>query len=468
MKTLPFLTLGLVSLKLLAQAPDIGTYPATAWASTNLLINRALEAGQVGQVIGFTGPGQVGVTTGGGGGGAPNAVLWYADKTMLPSGAAYGTVAIVTDRQAVPVAYQFSPQLMGVTITNLTIYDVTLWAAEQTQPPMAAFVTPREVENELYYYTLGVGTANVRHIAYVGDLSLAGATYRIESLQYTATAPVSLYAEALFTSVTYLTDTNVVENTTSAYEAFEGVAKGNKCLGYGHYGRGANLYMSGFSYTLLSNPALVGAVVRETGIWIPTTFTDAPSDGQTYARQNNTWLPITVPTGGGGLTSTEVFIDANEDTFPITHDYVYFTYPPGSWSLVGPNVLADGVDGQVITLLNENNANDPYSVGISDDVNGTDGIGSNIDTGASALTMQGRKFYTFTFSAASSLWVNSGVGLLTLPAPWPAPDANGVQLLPRHIKDQLLIELVPWLLSESSRIFTNGIPGTATNPIVVP
>ena len=53
------------------RSQDIGIYPSTAWASENLLINRTLETGQVGQAIGYVAPGSIGlVSLGSGGGGS--------------------------------------------------------------------------------------------------------------------------------------------------------------------------------------------------------------------------------------------------------------------------------------------------------------------------------------------------------------------------------------------------------------
>lgn len=75
MKTILFIV-GAIMVLATARSQDIGVYPSTTWASTNLLVNRALETGQVGQAIGYVAPGTVGVVDlGAGGGGRADVVI---------------------------------------------------------------------------------------------------------------------------------------------------------------------------------------------------------------------------------------------------------------------------------------------------------------------------------------------------------------------------------------------------------
>ena len=131
--------------------------------------------------------------------------------------------------------------------------------------------------------------------------------------------------------------------------------------------------------------------------------------------------------------------------------------------------MPDGVQGQTIWIINA----DPAvgnQLSILQDLNGTDATGSNmLYTGAtgSPIPLHAGQSRKFVFDSITSLWTDSHTSEIVnlLPAPWPPPDTNGVQLLSTRVKEQLLVELLPYLIE---RMGTNAPPGTPANPIVVP
>jgi hypothetical protein len=213
-------------------------------------------------------------------------------------------------------------------------------------------------------------------------------------------------------------------------------------------------------YTTLY-PSLVNGIGWQT---LADIYPDAPADGQLYGRKTNGWAVVT----GVTANSYQTLTDVTSQILPNAPTVVITLKSESVDLLTGEPVIPAGEPWQLLRIICDWTQADTKVQWTND--NGNDPLtGSNLYIGGS-LSAEFFKGYIhdLLWDPGANVWVYYGLqayaGPTTelLPAPWPPPDTNGVQLLSTRVKEQLLAELLPYLLE---RMGTNAPPGTAANPI---
>jgi len=166
------------------------------------------------------------------------------------------------------------------------------------------------------------------------------------------------------------------------------------------------------------------------------------------------WQQVSLESPGGGNTvSTQVFDSQADQVVPNANVIICDTGDLGAGMTITnqPSILP-GFQGQHIRLVIPNKTTAGFFGLNSDD--GSNGTGVRLGTTSRSLARYGSLGLYFD----GVMWVESdwaqqsALSAELLPAPWPPPDTNGVQVLPANVKEQLLIELIPYLIANWNRL----------------
>jgi len=183
---------------------------------------------------------------------------------------------------------------------------------------------------------------------------------------------------------------------------------------------------------------------------VPDGLTSFPSS----ADPGLIWQQVSLESPGGGNTvSTQVFDSAADQVVPNANVIICDTGNLGAGiSLTNRPSILPGFEGQHIRLVIPNKTTAGF-FGLNND-DGANGTGVKLGGTSRNLSRYGSLGLYFD----GVMWVESDWNQVTsaevnvLPAPWPPPDANGVQVLPANVKEQLLIELIPYLIANWNRL----------------
>jgi len=506
MKTkLLLLATWLASMAAVAQSP-IGSYSMSLWAHTNLNVNRALETGEIGRAIGYISNGIVSTitipSTNGFIGDAPLGTSLYARSNANwqvftipstngfipeapPDGQTYGRRGSDASWQLMPGGSDTNAVAAVAdlaTLTNSVVNrtkalvgktDDATWTAWQLVPsgggsPAQTFTnlsTAGGDWDEGFGSCLASGQnfqTNITWRVTVQDCNCPtvynliasefGASYQFDGYIFRAvnSAPAALVEAPNTSGFTLLAgSTNIVESTRQ-YIRFQFVALATNALSVavrrGAATGGLNDYtINDVSFTKL---AVTGYEPNGSNI-----LASAAIPG--YA-----WKKVYTESQGGSVTEALVMVADSTAVFPTNTKYVRFQAPTGlSITLTNNNVIPDGSADFTSFFLYDTYYGDLGSVRIPQDTNGTDGVGSNVKMaeGTGDVVMVPRTFYTYRFDSAQSLWILGAENNLV------------AQDLPADVKDSLIVQLLPWALTNYARLFPHGpMVGTPANPISLP
>jgi hypothetical protein len=451
------------------------TLPASEWAVRELLMNTALEVGTVGQAIGYTAAGEVGVVSlGSGGGGADyNAVASVLDLATLTNTVTGYSKAIVGGPadaghklfQRVQLAEQIpATAWTGLDSATVVVNGDGSGTVSGNQPYLqVTFLTEPAYNGQsckLSYY------AKANEVSAFGNSSMwttpvwatpvsVGLDWAYYEVTFTATSSTA--------STSYRDTDSTADSTTYQHVYF--------AYGAGPFGEFPN------GTTILASAIDSGYGWKLVGDIYP----DALSDGQTYGRKDGAWAVVT----GGALTTKTIEIPSVNYQFVPDTDVIVVNstlpFTSGDYFLTGQPTILPGVDGQHLTITNISNADLQFTVGSAFGIYAR----SSPFTIASDIKFDQNYVGYFRFNGPTGQWdaiggwpVIQALEATLLPAPWGPPDADGNQVIRDDVQDALIDALLPRLLQRlepaagtlpapapSPAPRRLGKPGTLGNPI---
>jgi hypothetical protein len=427
------------------------TLPSTEWAATNLLVNPALETGQLGQALGYIAPGTIGVVSLGAAGGADtNAVASVPDLATLTNSVIGYSKAIVG--------------LPGET-THKLFQRVTL-SVNWIPLPTGSWL-PFDGSQSLSYpgdgsvTCTGTGGANVYvGIVLANDTAVVGKRYLLR-FDGKSNEPANMSTFGYWSDYAYSPSHGLTTEFITYTMLF--TATNPDALFAGR----ADATESGDSITVRN------AFYADT-INIGNSFPSAAEPGYAWEQVYLEWQ------GGGGANVVKTIsipdASAYAQTLPSDADTLVLSIPGfanGLVYLTGTPVIAPGsFVGQVITILHVEGPESDDQKLVFEDYRTTATSGLELLT-TPIIAVRHEAPKTISLIWDGEKWVQTSGSLAVptteevtlLPAPWPPPDANGVQTLSPEVKDALVVELVPWFLTNSARLFPSGLVSTnATTP----
>jgi hypothetical protein len=424
------------------------TLPSTEWAATNLLVNPALETGQLGQALGYIAPGTIGVVSLGAAGGADtNAVASVPDlATLTNSVIGYSKAIVGLPGTASQKLYQraFMP-----------LRPRNEWFV--ANPPQVFTDNPD------------------------GSTTVSGATNTNVGAYFGTYETLGLTGTLVFMAKTSL---SVTLNDPGQWDPLQTTWHTSKSCGPAFAQYSVTFVGDGGNGVNMSYP--VNSVPTESITFYDVRYVEGPISwpGAFYAsaaEPDYVWYQAYIESQGGGganVVKTISIPDASAyaQTLPSDADTLVLSIPGfanGLVYLTGTPVIAPGsFVGQVITILHVEGPESDDQKLVFEDYRTTATSGLELLT-TPIIAVRHEAPKTISLIWDGEKWVQTSGSLAVptteevtlLPAPWPPPDANGVQTLSPEVKDALVVELVPWFLTNSARLFPSGLVSTnATTP----
>jgi hypothetical protein len=229
--------------------------------------------------------------------------------------------------------------------------------------------------------------------------------------------------------------------------------------------------------TVVTNLYVFDGVVGTSSPWLKYTppVSEAPMDSQLYARSNGVWKLFTIPSGGG-LTTKSLTVPAENYQFVPDTDVIVITnttpFTSGDYIFTGNPIILPGVDGQYLTITNLSNADLQFYRGTNYGIHSQ----NNVFTVSSDIKWDQNYVGYFRFNGPTGQWdtiggwpiIQTGSEVTVLPAPWSAPNTNGVQLLSISVKEALAVEMLPYILDNWQRLMPKALSNAASPVIIVP
>jgi hypothetical protein len=460
------------------------TLPASEWAVRELLMNTALEVGTLGQAIGYTALGEVGVVSlGSGGGGADtNAVASVNSTNELVTLTGY-TKAIVGNNTVQELYTKGYALTLRPGVTNEFVPVGTV----SSNYDQITGVIRYTLINETPPPNLGFRYNAASVIGKWYDMKLEARGSRdgmivTKSSGWDETVPIGIYG-----TTTPLTPWGQVD---IAWKTLHYRIKAASNLGTTIY-TGTNnvlndwIEIRNYYFTESVEPGIDDGSTdiattdsAETYMDVGDIYPDAISDGQTYGRKDGAWA---VASGGAAQTSKTVDIPAvNYQFVPDTDVIIVNSVLPDvqgfDYVFTSQPIILPGTDGQYLTITNRAIADLHFTRGAGYGINSPQPV-FHIDEAFSNVGY-------FRFNGAAGVWdaygslpiYQTGTEVNLLPAPWGPPDEDGNQTIRDDVQDALIDALLPRLLQRLGPAAGTlpapapaprrmGKPGTRANPI---
>jgi hypothetical protein len=429
----------------LAQDSPIGGYSMSEWAHTNLNVNRALETGAAGKLLGYKSTGVIGLLdpASGGGGFDTNAVAAVPDSATLTNSVTGYTKAIVGtgttqklyQRVALPPSIptsEWTPLGSGTTLTINADNSVTATGGTANYLQFlfrAGGTTAGEA------YTIGF-YAKANEVATIGEASTSWSN------------PVWATPLDLGTSYNYY-EVSFTAANTQAYTTYRDSDSASDSLTVSGMWFHSPTNRTG----VFPNGTTVFASAADPGYGWQQVYLESQGGGSVGKITN--LIPDSI-TYTGTIPADSGTVVVNVSGFGMTGDCQFLGTPtvaPGDFIGQRIGFLAHNLNRMSVVLYDKASIGHEQS-GLNCFGTTSISLEANVDS---------RNTAEFIWDGAT--WVqylgsDTASAATLLPAPWPPPDTNGVQTLPANVKDAFLVELVPWFLTNSARLFPNGLVST--------
>jgi len=453
--TLFIISTWLLSMAAMAQDSPIGNYSMSEWAHYQLNVNRALETGQVGQLVGYTGNGVVGLMSApssGGSGTDTNAVAAVPDLATLTNSVTGYTKAIVGNG------------------TTQKLYQKVLVGTHAITNDWAKFTSYQSLEFFPDGTVLATNNTATTGVGFVfNSLSVTGQTYSI-SFEAKANESTILDDYSLWTDTVWHTpktlgtsyqgyQVSFVAGATTAMNASRTVDSGTDTL-----------WMKDSVRFVLGS--------------VPPAVFDPSTMFESAAEPGYGWQQVYLESQGGSgpLTVSEVTVTGDPASSssldyqfdPITDTIWVTNIVTPTWSTAvftnQPAILPGSIEGQLLYITNGT----PRRLDFPRNSNPTF-TGSGVHSPQPTFSIKQGYMGTFRWRTsdggiwdAYGSWPIEVVSAELLPAPWSSPGTNGVQTLSLPVKEALAIEMIPFILDNWQRLMPQALSNAAPTAIIVP
>jgi hypothetical protein len=437
-----------VALTCLAQDSPIGNYSMSEWAHYQLNVNRSLERGAAGQIIGYTGNGVVGLLSVAAGSDT-NAVAAVADLATLTNTIAGYTKAIVgAPGETTQKLFQLIPLPNQITNTSQMIP----WSGGSiVDNGDGSFTASRPTGSGVGFIFPGLATVGQRYTAQITAKSTSASTMEVRSSSSAASNYVALTSDVLGTGyVVYRGSfTASTVDALGANRPFASPYTNTLTIRDIYWSQGEGI-LAPDGVTIFASVAMPGYAWQQVYL---------ESDGGGGGGR------VVVNYQPGGDPST-VVVPSNADTVIV--DIVSYGTGNDVSLATTPVIAAGSYVGQQIFLQSHQNNLSQFSIG---DYRSFPGSGVRLTTGTTVLVGPSECvwFYwngTYWWQVANKQGTTLEAQLL--PMPWSEPGTNGVQTLSPQVKEALAIEMLPYILDNWQRLMPKALSNAAPTAIIVP